>query len=78
MHLVAYLRDSAPSSDVDIEQAALRAGIVVRALSRLYISAPPRPALMLGFSGFPRQVIIPAAIRLAKIVKAAYSSRGLG
>ncbi len=73
MHLVAHLHDSAPSYDVAIEQAALRAGIVVRALSRLYVSAAPRPALMLGFSGFPQQLIRPAAIRLAKVINAAYS-----
>lgn len=66
MHLVAYLRDG--SSDVAIEAAALRAGIVVRAISRFYRAARPRPGLMLGFSGFPRQLIVPAAARLATLV----------
>ena len=59
MHLVAYLRDG--SSDTAIETAALRAGIVVRAISRFYRTARPRPGLMLGYSGFPRQLIVPAA-----------------
>ena len=66
MHLVAYLRDG--SSDLAIEAAAQRAGIVVRAISRFYRAARPRPGLMLGFSGFPRQLIVPAAVRLATLV----------
>jgi GntR family transcriptional regulator/MocR family aminotransferase len=66
MHLVADLRDG--SSDIAIEAAAQRAGIVVRAISRFYRAARPRPGLMLGFSGFPRQLIIPSAARLAALV----------
>src|SRR5262249_39805176 len=65
MHLVVYLRDG---SDIAIETAAGRAGIVVRAISRFYRAARPRPGLMLGFSGFPRQLIVPAAARLATLV----------
>jgi len=41
---------------------------VARAISRFYRSEPPRPGLMLGFSGFPRQLIVPAAARLAALV----------
>ena len=66
MHLVAYLRDV--SSDIAIEVTALRAGIVVRAISRFYRAARPRPGLMLGFSGFPRQLIVPAAARLGTLI----------
>ena len=66
MHLIAWLRDG--SSDTDIESVAQRAGIVVRAISRFYRKARPRPGLMLGFSGFPRQLIVPAAARLATLV----------
>src|SRR5262249_17875574 len=66
MHLVAYLRDG--SSDVAVEAAALRAGIVVRAIRRFYRPARRRAGLMLGFSGFPRQLIVPAAARLATLV----------
>jgi GntR family transcriptional regulator/MocR family aminotransferase len=66
MHLVAYLSDG--SSDMAIEAAARRAGIVVRAISRFYRTARPRPGLMLGFSGFPRQLIVPSAARLATLV----------
>jgi GntR family transcriptional regulator / MocR family aminotransferase len=66
MHLVAYLCDG--SSDIAFEAAAGGAGIVVRAISRFYREARPRPGLMLGFSGFPRQLIVPAAARLATLV----------
>src|SRR5215475_4464824 len=66
MHLIAYLKDG--SSDLAVEAAARRAGIVVRAISRFYRAARPRSGLMLGFSGFPRQLIVPAAAKLATIV----------
>src|SRR5215470_15565037 len=66
MHLIAYLADGI--SDLAVEAAAQRAGIVVRAISRFYRAASPRPGLMLGFSGFPRQLIVPAAARLAAVV----------
>lgn len=66
MHLVAYLKPG--QSDMAIEAAAARAGIVVRAASRFYRSAPPRAGLMLGFSGFPPQVMAPAAARLARLI----------
>lgn len=76
MHLVAYLRSGDPSSDVTIEQAALKAGVVVRAMSRLYLAAPPRPALMLGFSGYSRQAIVLAAACLGRTVKDAQQKAG--
>lgn len=76
MHLVAYLRGGGPSSDTAIEQAALQAGVVVRAMSRLYVTAPPRPALMLGFSGYPRQAIVLAAACLGRTVKDAQQKVG--
>jgi GntR family transcriptional regulator/MocR family aminotransferase len=66
MHLIAWFRDG--SSDTDIETEATRAGIIVRAISRFYRKARPRSGLMLGFSGFPRQLIVPAAARLSKLV----------
>jgi GntR family transcriptional regulator/MocR family aminotransferase len=66
MHLVAYLSDG--SSDIAIEERARQAGIIVRAISRFYRAARPRPGLLLGFSGFPRQLIVPAAARLAALL----------
>jgi GntR family transcriptional regulator/MocR family aminotransferase len=64
MHLVAYTRRGL--SDVGIERAARDHGIVVRAMSRLYVEAPAKSALMLGFSGYPRQTMAPAVARLAR------------
>lgn len=64
MHLVAYTRPGLP--DVAIERRAREHGVVVRAMSRLYVEAQPRSALMLGFSGYPQQIIAPAIARLAR------------
>jgi GntR family transcriptional regulator/MocR family aminotransferase len=65
MHLVAYLRRGL--SDRVIERAAREQGVIVRAMSRMYVAAPARSALMFGFSGYPRQTIGPAVARLAKV-----------
>jgi GntR family transcriptional regulator/MocR family aminotransferase len=73
MHLVAYLRDGV--SDIEMEAAARRDGIIVRAVSRFYRSARPRQGLVLGFSGFPRQLIVPAAAKLARLVAAGRDRR---
>jgi GntR family transcriptional regulator/MocR family aminotransferase len=64
MHLVAYLRRRL--SDVAIERAAREHGVIVRAMSKLYVAAPPRSALVMGFSGYPNQMIPPAVTRLGK------------
>jgi len=67
MHLVAYLRPG--QSDTAIERAALADGVVVRALSRLYVKARPRQGLLLGFSGYPPAAIAGAAARLADVLQ---------
>jgi GntR family transcriptional regulator/MocR family aminotransferase len=64
MHLVAYTRRGL--SDVTLERAAREHGVIVRAMSRLYVEAPAQSALVLGFSGYPRQIIAPAIARLAR------------
>jgi GntR family transcriptional regulator / MocR family aminotransferase len=64
MHLVASTRRGL--SDVTIERAAREHGVIVRAMSRLYIEAPLRSSLMLGCSGYPRQVTAPTIVRLAQ------------
>jgi GntR family transcriptional regulator/MocR family aminotransferase len=64
MHLVAYTRRGL--SDVTCARAAGEQGVIVRAMSRLYVEAPARSALMLGFSGHPGQTIAPAIARLAQ------------
>jgi len=68
MHVVAYLRQG--RSDVAVERVAASRGVVARAISPLYVQAPPRPALMLGFTGFAPDVITQAAARLADAVSA--------
>jgi GntR family transcriptional regulator/MocR family aminotransferase len=67
MHLVAYLRKGL--SDTRIEQAARDEGVIVRALSRLYMKATPRQGLLLGFSGYPAATIGSAAARLAAVLQ---------
>jgi GntR family transcriptional regulator/MocR family aminotransferase len=67
MHLVAYTRRKL--SDVSIERAGREHGVVVRAMSRLYIEAPAQSALMLGFSGYPSEIMAPAIARLARAVE---------
>jgi GntR family transcriptional regulator/MocR family aminotransferase len=67
MHLVAYLRQGL--ADTAVERAALEEGVVVRALSRLYLRGRARQGLLLGFSGYPAASIGPAVERLAKALR---------
>jgi GntR family transcriptional regulator / MocR family aminotransferase len=67
MYLVANLRHGL--RDIEVEEAALRNGVIVRSMSRLYKKASPRSALMLGFTGYPPQLIVPAAARLARLLR---------
>lgn len=67
MHLVAYTRKGL--KDTAIERAGRAHGVIVRAMSRLYVAAAPRSALVLGFSGHPRRTIIPAVERLARAME---------
>jgi len=66
MHLVAYTRKG--FLDAAMERSAREAGVIVRATSRMYVKAPPRSGLMLGFCGYPRRGIETAVARLAKAV----------
>lgn len=67
MHLVLQLTKNL--SDVAVERGAFEVGVVARAMSRLYIEAPPRSALLLGFSGYPLRAIPAAVKRLAKVIQ---------
>jgi GntR family transcriptional regulator/MocR family aminotransferase len=67
MHLVAYTRRGL--SDVAVERSGREHGVIVRAMSRLHVGAAPRSALVLGFSGYPRQAIVPAVERLAQVIE---------
>ncbi len=64
LFLVASLEKGV--SDIEIERRALENGVVVQAVSRLYRKARPRSALMLGFSGYPPQLLVPAVARLTR------------
>jgi len=66
LHLVAYTRHGL--SDTAVERAASEKGVVIRPVSLMYVAVPPRSSLMLGFSGFPRQMIESALIRLAEAI----------
>jgi GntR family transcriptional regulator / MocR family aminotransferase len=66
MHLVAYLREG--HSDVALEASLRSHGVVVRALSTMYRKAPRRQGFVLGFTGFPRQSIVPAVARMATVI----------
>jgi GntR family transcriptional regulator / MocR family aminotransferase len=68
MHLVAYLRQGL--GDVNVARAARESGVISRPISRMYRDAPARHGLLLGFTGHPRQLIVPAAARLAAIIRA--------
>ncbi|WP_029005040.1 PLP-dependent aminotransferase family protein [Azorhizobium doebereinerae] len=63
LHLLAGL--PAGSDDVVIVAAARTAGFGPRALSPLYVDAPPRAGLVIGFSGFPPEDLRAAARRWA-------------
>ena len=67
LHLVAKLKGRL--SDTAIERRAYERGVVARAMSRLYIDAPPQSALLLGFSGYPKHTIPTAVGKLAGAVR---------
>jgi len=61
LHLVADLPPG--SDDVGLARQALEAGFGVKALSPLYRALPARRGLVIGFSGFPPEVLAGAARR---------------
>jgi GntR family transcriptional regulator/MocR family aminotransferase len=66
MQLVTYLREGL--SDVAVAEAAQRHGVVVRPVSPMYLAAPPRSGLLLGFTGFGLPSLQIASERLAQAV----------
>jgi GntR family transcriptional regulator / MocR family aminotransferase len=55
MYLTARLRQGL--DDAAIAQAALAGGVVVRPMSKFYLTAPPMRALLLGFTGFDTKLL---------------------
>ncbi|WP_309090744.1 PLP-dependent aminotransferase family protein [Phenylobacterium sp.] len=64
MHLMAFLKNGL--DDVAVHAAAAARGVTARATSPLYRKAPPRPGLMLGFTGFPARSMAAGVARLAE------------
>jgi len=65
MHLIGYLDDAV--DDVALSRAAADRGVVATALSRLYIDAPPRKGLMLGYAGIAEPAMRRAAATLGSV-----------
>ena len=63
-HLIAYL--GAGRSDLAVEEAARRRGVIARAISPMYRKASPRAGLLLGFTGYSRNAIVSSAAALAE------------
>jgi GntR family transcriptional regulator/MocR family aminotransferase len=57
-------------SDVAVSRAAAEAGVVARAVSPMYLAAPPVPALMLGFTGHEPPALRRAARRIGAVLRA--------
>ena len=66
LHLVAKILSGRP--DIEIAAAAKAAGVGARALSPMFVDAPPEQGLVLGFSSFGPDAIQDAAIRLCALL----------
>lgn len=66
LHLVAALAPGA--DDVSLARRAREAGFGAKALSPLYLAEPARRGLVIGFSGFPPEVMASAARRFLSLL----------
>ena len=66
LHLVAGLPESL--DDIEAVEIARQAGLGARALSAMAVTNPPRQGLVIGFSGFAREVLNAAARRFAAMI----------
>ncbi len=66
LHLVARLLSG--KADTEVAAAARAAGAGARALSPMFIEAPPTRGLVLGFSGFSSEAVRDAARRLCAVL----------
>ena len=67
LHLVAWLRSAQP--DTAIVAAAQAGGVAARALSSMFVTAPPKQGLVLGFSGFSDDALGAAARKLGQVLQ---------
>lgn len=73
MHLIGYLDDAV--DDAALSRAAAERGVVASALSRLYIDAPPRKGLMLGYAGVAEPTMRRAVATLARVFDDFFAAR---
>lgn len=73
MHLIGYLDDAV--DDVALAKAAGERGVVVSPLSRLYIDAPSRKGLMLGYAGVAEPTMRRAVATLAGVFEDFFAGR---
>ena len=64
LHLVAELPPG--TDDVSLAKRAKETGFGAKALSPLYLGVPARRGLVIGFSGFPPEVMADAARRFLR------------
>ena len=71
LHVVVRLgaRMPAGTSDREVAAAALQAGIAATPLSASHVLAPRRQGLLLGFAGFPEDVLVAAMDRLGRVAE---------
>lgn len=66
LHLIAYARDGRPDAELQLQLG--KAGLASRQLSQMFIDAPARQGVVIGFSGFSPEEIEEAARRAAKSI----------
>ncbi|TDR93609.1 PLP-dependent aminotransferase family protein [Enterovirga rhinocerotis] len=64
LHLIAGLADG--RSDTALVARAAACGLGSRALSAMHLSPPPQRGLVIGFSGYPPEVLRDAALRFVR------------
>lgn len=69
LHLIAWLKSGL--SDTHVSDQAARAGLEATALSRLYLQAKPRHALLLGFAAVDTRETRPLVKRLCAVLREA-------
>jgi GntR family transcriptional regulator / MocR family aminotransferase len=63
-------------SDLEVAKNARTEGIVVKPLSTLYLNAPARQGLLLGYSGFELRKLRAASLQLSEVVRSAVRKSG--
>ena len=66
LHLIASARNDA--SDAELQRLAQEGGLASRRLSELFIQAPARQGLVIGYSGFVADEVSTAALGAARAI----------